>query len=325
MNNKYKQKYLAVEEEIDFEDKVVIKGYTQFGFYSHTGCRYVLDYQRSFVGKLDKNGNIEWSVGPQIVEESKKHISYTIENPVYISEAFNEQAVIISDKKYVYKLDLNNFEIHELISKDESGIIDIGNCVFDKDDDIWINDVQGNRVFHYDFSGNLKEIVGNIEAGFQKGKVSFSEARFNWNYDLRLGNDNHLYLLDSKNYAIRKIDIKSKIVETICGDGIGGYTGDGNLAIYARLGNSKSEHFDGPWSLAIDEMNNIYIGDTQNKVVRMINSETGVIDTVLRGGNKTVFEKICSLDYFDGKLFIPDWREKAPRTLVVAKIKYNII
>jgi len=31
-----------------------------------------------------------------------------------------------------------------------------------------------------------------------------------------------------------------------------------------------------------------------------------------------VFEKICSLDYYNKTLYIPDWRKDAPRTLIVA-------
>jgi len=144
---------------------------------------------------------------------------------------------------------------------------------------------------------------------------------FNWIYDLRLGADGNLYALDSKNFAIRKINVSDKTVTTVCGDGVGGYSGDGGDARAARLGSFPGEFFDGPWSLSIDENNNIFIGDTQNHVVRMIDGTTNIINTILP--NETCsdlfFEKICSMDYYNGKLYIPDWRKVGPRTLVVAE------
>jgi len=137
----------------------------------------------------------------------------------------------------------------------------------------------------------------------QFGTASFEEVLFNWIYDLRLGADGDLYLLDSKNFAVRRINILDKTVTTICGDGKGGYSGDGGNAKAARLGSRPGEFFDGPWALSVDEENNVFIGDTQNCVVRMIEGKTNAIRTVLPNETRRdlFFEKICSMDYAGGR------------------------
>ena len=78
-------------------------------------------------------------------------------------------------------------------------------------------------------------------------------ARFNWIYDLRRGPEGNIYILDSKNYAVRKIDIDKETVELIAGTGKPGYTGDGGDAKDATFGGNKESYFDGPWSLSLDE------------------------------------------------------------------------
>jgi hypothetical protein len=84
--------------------------------------------------------------------------------------------------------------------------------------------------------------------------------------------------------------------------------------------------------LSLDELNNIYIGDTQNHVVRMVDRETNIIRTIagkpniIPGKRNEPHEKdpfqlnlplICSLDYYDGRLYIPEWNGE----LIVLKRK----
>jgi hypothetical protein len=73
--------------------------------------------------------------------------------------------------------------------------------------------------------------------------------------------------------------------------------------------------------MSIDGINNIFIGDMQNHVVRLIDGMTNTIKTILP--NETcrdlIFEKICSIDYDGGRLYVPDWRKDGLRTLVIAQ------
>lgn len=208
------------------------------------------------------------------------------------------------------------------IDGEKYGLNEMGNCVFDGKNRLWVNEITGCRLHVFDQQGNHLFSIGEGIAGFNSKTVDFTNAKFNWIYDIRAGIDGNIYVLDSKNYAVRKIDIYNEKVMTIAGDGKSGYTESGELAIHSRLGVNKDEFFDGPWSLSVDEKLNLFIGDTQNHVVRMISSRTSVMTTI--AGKQKVLKnhrndphikdplqlnlpKICSMDYFNGKLYVPEW------------------
>ena len=72
-----------------------------------------------------------------------------------------------------------------------------------------------------------------------------------------------IYVADTNNHALRKLH--GGIVSTVAGMGTkAGYTGDGGSPTSARL---KS-----PAGVYVDGSNNIYIADTGNGVVRMVNT-----------------------------------------------------
>ncbi len=66
----------------------------------------------------------------------------------------------------------------------------------------------------------------------------------------------------------------------MAGTGAPGCEGDGGDALEATFGGDKSARFDGPISLSLDKEGNIFIGDRQNHVVRMIHAETNIIETI---------------------------------------------
>jgi sugar lactone lactonase YvrE len=84
-----------------------------------------------------------------------------------------------------------------------------------------------------------------------------------------LGN---LYVADTGNYAIRRIDAASGVITTIAGGNGAGYTGDGFAATTAKL--------QGPAGLAFDSNGNLYFSD--GAVVRRI--DTNNIITTFAGG-----------------------------------------
>lgn len=209
----------------------------------------------------------------------------------------------------VFRFNEREGQADVFIDATKYGLKDIGNCEYDVQGNLWINEITGSKVWKFNSSGEPMGVFGDGENGF------------GWIYDLRRGPDGHIYVLDSTHFAVKMIDVDTGEIHLVAGTGEPGYGGDGGFALKATFGSNPEAHFDGPWSLALDEMGNIYIGDTQNHVIRMVERETGRIYTVAGNhgdpiGRNDPEEKdplklklncICGLDYSAGCLFIPEW------------------
>lgn len=314
-----------VEKIINYEEnKNWGDGFSHLGFHDYFGNQYGLDYDNNWVGQIDGN-NLLWTIGHNSGFETNCHINCDIKSPNYLTGLPDGSLIVVSGgNKIVYKIIMENNkpkDIEVLIDCNKIGLKDVGNCEYDIDGNMWINEITGCRIWKFDKKGNTLEVLGTGQPGFQREEVSFNEARFNWIYDLRRGPEGNIYILDSKNYAVRKINIDKETVELIAGTGKPGYTGDGGDAKDATFGGNKESYFDGPWSLSLDEVGNIYVGDTQNHVVRMITNKGKVYTiagniNIIKGRKNRTNEKdlfkinlplICSMDYYDRRLYIPEW------------------
>jgi large repetitive protein len=88
----------------------------------------------------------------------------------------------------------------------------------------------------------------------------------------------NVYISDSSNNRIRRVDAATSLISTVAGNGAAGFLGDGGPAINAEVSN--------PSSLALDGAGNLYIADSSNSAIRMINAATGIITTVAGMGGQ---------------------------------------
>jgi sugar lactone lactonase YvrE len=88
-------------------------------------------------------------------------------------------------------------------------------------------------------------------------------------------NGEDMYMVDTENHRVRKINIATRLVTTVAGTGTPGLSGDGGPAMEAEL------NF--PTDIACASNGDIYIADAHNHVVRKINA-AGIITTVAGTG-----------------------------------------
>lgn len=125
--------------------------------------------------------------------------------------------------------------------------------VVDTTGNIWLSDNGNNRILQIDTSGKILQVIGSGTKGFSDG--DFKTASFNEPQGLAIKN-NLLYVADSKNNRIRKVDLVTKQVTTIAGNGQMGYYYNNNKLNEPVLPNS-------PWALAISG-NDLYIANAGN-------------------------------------------------------------
>lgn len=175
---------------------------------------------------------------------------------------------------------------------------------------LYIADRFNHRVRRVDaVTGIITTIAGTGTAGYSGDGGLAIHAHLDQPIGLAIEADGTIYISDNHNDCIRKID-PSGTITTYAGTGTAGDSGDGGPATAAQL--------HGPWGLALDGDNNLYIADRENDRVRMVDHATGVMTTVAgtgvegysgNGGPATAanFNKPISLALDTaGNLFIAD-------------------
>jgi trimeric autotransporter adhesin len=141
---------------------------------------------------------------------------------------------------------------------------------------LYIADSGNNRIRKITaISGIITTIAGNGTAGFSGDNGPAGNAELHDPTAVALDNLGDLYIADSGNNRIRKLTLGSGVITTVAGDGTAGYSGDNGLATSAEL--------NAPASLAIDSVGDVYVVDSSNNVVRMVNP-AGIISTVAGNG-----------------------------------------
>ncbi len=115
------------------------------------------------------------------------------------------------------------------------------------------------------------------------GTPGFSDTQVNNPYGLVIGPDGALYFCDLGNQRIRRLDLKTKRLTTIAGDGQKGYRGDGGPALQASLNM--------PHELRFGPDGDIYIAERDNHVIRKVDTKTGVISTFAGTGKSRLFRR----------------------------------
>ena len=140
---------------------------------------------------------------------------------------------------------------------------------------IYISDYLNNRIRKVDVNGNISTIAGD-GTGAHTGDNGLAVNSEIYNpAGLAVDIHGNIYFAETGYHVIRKID-NVGIITTIAGSGPPhDYTGDGGLAINAKLFN--------PYGIALDNAGNIYFTDRNNHCVRKINSGDSISTVAGKG------------------------------------------
>ncbi|MEQ1871691.1 MAG: glycosyltransferase [Vicinamibacterales bacterium] len=162
----------------------------------------------------------------------------------------------------------------------EAALNNPGGVVVAQDGSVYIADSDNHVIRRIDAENDQRftNVVGNgtSGSGFSGDFGLAINATLDTPDGLAIAPDGDLLIADSHNERIRRVDKQTSTIITIAGSGRSGYDGDDQLATEAALNN--------PSAVAAASNGDIYIADTLNYRVRMIDHTTGFIHTVAGDG-----------------------------------------
>jgi DNA-binding beta-propeller fold protein YncE len=148
---------------------------------------------------------------------------------------------------------------------------------FDRKGNLYFVEMTGHRVRKIDPQGKLSTVAGTGKKGYGGDGGPALKARFNSMHSLAVAANGDLFLADTWNNRVRKIDHQTGVITTIAGTGQKGFSGDGGPAQKARFG--------GIYCVALDSAGKrLFLADLDNRRIRAVDLGTGMVTTVAGNG-----------------------------------------
>ncbi len=159
----------------------------------------------------------------------------------------------------------------------------------DANGNLFVSDFLGNRVRRIDaMTGVITTVAGTGRLGFLGDGELAVTAQMSLPLGVAVDRSGNVFISDSINLRVRRVDARTGIISTVAGTGEYGFSGDGGQGTAAALSR--------PLGLAVDAFGNLFIadsdvieGETGNSVIRRLDAATGVISTVAGRANDAGF------------------------------------
>jgi trimeric autotransporter adhesin len=205
-------------------------------------------------------------------------------NSATAAELNSPNAIFVDSSANLYIADTDNSVIREVTAGNISTLIgnstlaysgdgssalnaelnDPGQAFVDASGDVFLSDTNNSAIREVvASSGNIQTVAGNGTSGYSGDSGLAAAAELNFPYGFALDGLGDIFIADTENSVIREVVAATGDIQTIAGTGTAGYSGDGEAATSAELS--------GPYAVAVDAAGNIFIADTENSAVRVIN------------------------------------------------------
>jgi sugar lactone lactonase YvrE len=241
------------------------------------GNCYVAEYGGMRVRKVDDcSGRITTVAGTGVTGYSGDF------GPAIAAQVSFPQGVAVDGTGNLFIADTGNNVIRKV---DSSGIIttfvtdpnfsDLASMATDKYGNLYSAD-DGACVIRKITPAGVISVVAGVEfnCGFNGDRIPAATALLNAPYGIAVGSNGNLYIGDTGNDRIRRVNLWGRIT-TVAGNGTCGFSGDGGSAIAATICT--------PLGLTVDRRGDVFFADENNLRVRKI-SRLGKINTVAGSG-----------------------------------------
>ena len=159
----------------------------------------------------------------------------------------------------------------------------------DSQGNIYFNDYRNDRIRKIDNQGGISTFAGTGVPGYSGDGDQANQATINDVYGLAIDKEDNLYLIDSLNFAVRKIEAATGIISTLIGKGRPGPVVEFSSVSDSFIGGKP--HPKGaigsevPHAIEIDSHGNLFIGETGTHRIRMANKNRQCLLTIAGSGN----------------------------------------
>jgi sugar lactone lactonase YvrE len=257
------------------------------------GNLYIAETGGHVVRKVDTTGNITTiaGTGAQGFDgDGGPAIAALLDSPQGLAVDTKSLYIADSHNHRVRRIDLASGVITTVAGNSSTGASGDGGpasgatldlpmaLALDSQGNLYIADARSHRIRRVDTTGTITTAAGTGVQGFDGDGASATASLLDSPGGLAVDAAGNLYLSDTKNHRVRRIDHTSGTITTIAGSGTQGYAGDSGASQAAKLAL--------PRGLSLDSQGNIYIADSANHRVRRIDGSTGIMTTIAGDGTQ---------------------------------------
>src|SRR5689334_19634275 len=137
---------------------------------------------------------------------------------------------------------------------------------------LYFCEIGNHRIRRLDLKTNrISTVVGAGQKGYSGDGGPALEASLNEPYEIRFDRDGNIFFAEMQNHVVRRVDAQTRIITTVAGTGVAGFSGDGGPAAKAQLRQ--------PHSIAFDAEGKLLICDIGNHRIRRVDLKSGTIET----------------------------------------------
>ena len=151
--------------------------------------------------------------------------------------------------------------------------------VIGPDGALYFCDLGNQRIRRFDLTTRqTTTIAGSGRTGYEGDGGPATAASLNLPHEIQFDSAGHLYIAERDSHVIRKVDAKTRVISTLAGTGLPGFSGDGGPASQAHLRQ--------PHSSVLDRAGGLLICDVGNHRVRRVDLVSGRIETYAGTGSR---------------------------------------
>jgi sugar lactone lactonase YvrE len=255
----------------------------------HSGDLFVADTLNNVIREIGPNGKVTTVAGDGRAKYSGDG------GPATLASLNHPSGVAVDAKGNLYINDENNFVVRKvgtnqiittIVGTGKAGYSGDGGpaakaqiagaigLTVDREGNLYIADTGNCVIRKVNRKGVISTVVGNGAAAYGGDGGPALLASLRYPTDVTFGPNGDLYIADYFSAAVRKVN-SAQFITTVAGNGIQGYSGDAGPARQASL--------HGPVRVVLDAAGNLYIETDGDGRVRQVNTD-GIIHTIAGNG-----------------------------------------